>query len=162
MGSLKPIPISLAVFWIHCPISFLFDKGSGISRLVVETGSQAGRKRTGLRAHRGKAEPCCESPCSATGRQPFKHHRHKPRLVTACLAVAGWTIAGDKWWVTVAGICTCGRGRKERYKAEMERKRVKKQLRRGLGDKLLDDRLQVVCSYITCFDLEALPYVVLN
>ena len=51
---------------------------------------------------------------------------------------------------------------KQRCKTEMERESVKKHLRKGLGDKLLEDRLQMVCSYITCFELEALPYVVLN
>lgn len=38
----------------------------------------------------------------------------------------------------------------------------KNHFRKGLGDKLLEDRLQMVCSYIMCFDIEVLTCVVLN
>lgn len=53
-------------------------------------------------------------------------------------------------------------GEGEREVRDRDGKSKKEHLRKDLGDKLLEDRLQMVCTYITCFDLEALLYVVLN
>lgn len=38
----------------------------------------------------------------------------------------------------------------------------KNHFRKGLGDKLLEDRLQMVYSYIMHFDIEVLTCIVLN
>lgn len=34
--------------------------------------------------------------------------------------------------------------------------KIKNHFRKGLGDKLLEDRLQMVCSHLMCFDIETL------
>lgn len=40
--------------------------------------------------------------------------------------------------------------------------KIKNHFRKGQGDKLLEARLQMVCSNLMCFDIETLTCVVLN
>lgn len=43
---------------------------------------------------------------------------------------------------------------------KVKSKQQQQLLGRGLEDRMLEDRLQMVCPYITCFYLQALPYIV--
>lgn len=92
---------------------------------------------------RGKAEACCESLCSAIGRQLSKHQ--------ACDCVPGCCWVDRRRRQVVGYDCRYLRvweREKGRYEIDMERERVKnkKHLIKGLGDKLLEDGLQMVCS----------------
>lgn len=109
---------------------------------------------------RGKAEPCCELLCLATGRDHSNTTGTSPEL-----RLHAWLLLGGPSQETSGGLLqqvSARVGEGEREVRDRDGKSKKEHLRKDLGDKLLEDRLQMVCTYITCFDLEALLYVVLN
>lgn len=79
---LKPIPVSLVDFWMHCSTSILFDRRAGVSRLVVETGGQAARNCTSLCSQQDRRQTLLLMTAFGRRRTTVNYCRHKLRLLT--------------------------------------------------------------------------------
>lgn len=80
---LKPIPVSLVDFWMHCSTSILFDRRAGVSRLVVETGGQAARNCTSLCSQQDRRQTLLLMTAFGRRWTTVNYCRHKLRLLTS-------------------------------------------------------------------------------